>query len=132
MTAQAKADVISDLPGEDNEFSQTAESTHKGVKHRSKYVTQVQQQRPESPTVTHLACALQLAPPPPPTPCQSASFPRSHNFCISIETRCNVTCTKQHQPAHTQVKHSPSFQTNAFVRTSSANRTGSRRKSQKY
>ena len=28
------------------------ESTHKGVNHRSKYVTRVQQQRPESPTVT--------------------------------------------------------------------------------
>ena len=28
------------------------ESTHKGVNLRSKYVTQVQQQRPESPTVT--------------------------------------------------------------------------------
>ena len=29
-----------------------AESTHKGVNQRSKYVTQVRQQRPESPTVT--------------------------------------------------------------------------------
>ena len=29
-----------------------SESTHKGVNQRSKYVTQVQQQRPESPTVT--------------------------------------------------------------------------------
>ena len=29
-----------------------AESTHKGVNQRSKYVTQAQQQRPESPTVT--------------------------------------------------------------------------------
>ena len=28
------------------------ESTHKGVNYRSKYLTQVQQQRPESPTVT--------------------------------------------------------------------------------
>ena len=28
------------------------ESTHKGVNQCSKYVTQVQQQRPESPTVT--------------------------------------------------------------------------------
>ena len=27
-------------------------STHKGVNYRSKYVTQTQQQRPESPTVT--------------------------------------------------------------------------------
>ena len=32
------------------------ESTHKGVNWRSKYVTQVQQQRPESPTVTQLTC----------------------------------------------------------------------------
>ena len=32
-----------------------AESTHKGVNQLSKYVTQTQQ-RPESPTVTHLAC----------------------------------------------------------------------------
>ena len=31
----------------------TDESTHKGVNQRSKYVTQVQQQRPESPKVTH-------------------------------------------------------------------------------
>ena len=31
-------------------------STHKGVNLRSKYTTQVQQQRPESTTVTHLAC----------------------------------------------------------------------------
>ena len=30
----------------------TRESTHKGVNQRSKYVTQVQQQRPESPRVT--------------------------------------------------------------------------------
>ena len=32
--------------------SDRAESTDKGVNQRSKYVTQVQQQRPESPTVT--------------------------------------------------------------------------------
>ena len=32
--------------------SARAESTHKGVNQRSKYVTEVQQQRPESPTVT--------------------------------------------------------------------------------
>ena len=32
--------------------SALAESTNKGVKQRSKYVTQVQQQRPESPMVT--------------------------------------------------------------------------------
>ena len=32
--------------------SARAESTHKGVNYCSKYVTQVQQQRPESPTVT--------------------------------------------------------------------------------
>ena len=30
----------------------SVDSTHKGVNQRSKYVTQVQQQRPESPTVT--------------------------------------------------------------------------------
>ena len=32
--------------------SARAEPTHKGVNQRSKYVTQVQLQRPESPTVT--------------------------------------------------------------------------------
>ena len=32
--------------------SARAQSTNRGVNHRSKYVTQVQQQRPESPTVT--------------------------------------------------------------------------------
>ena len=32
--------------------SACAESTNKGVNSRSKYITQVQQQRPESPTVT--------------------------------------------------------------------------------
>ena len=32
--------------------SARAESTHRGDNQRSKYVTQVQQQRPESPTVT--------------------------------------------------------------------------------
>ena len=32
--------------------SARAQSTHKGVNQRSKYITQVQQQRPESPTVT--------------------------------------------------------------------------------
>ena len=31
-------------------------STHVGVDQRLKYVTQAQQQRPRSPTVTHLAC----------------------------------------------------------------------------
>ena len=36
-----------------NEAQSTcAESTNKGVNLRSKYITQVQQQRPESPTVT--------------------------------------------------------------------------------
>ena len=33
--------------------SARAESTHKGVNQRSKYVTQAQQKRPESPTVTY-------------------------------------------------------------------------------
>ena len=36
--------------------SACAESTRKGVNQRWKGVTQTQQQRPESPTVTHLAC----------------------------------------------------------------------------
>ena len=35
--------------------SARVESTHKGVNQRSKYVTQVQQQRPEPPTAT-LTC----------------------------------------------------------------------------
>ena len=36
--------------------SKTAQSTHKGVNKRSKDNTPIQQQRPESPTITHLAC----------------------------------------------------------------------------
>ena len=37
---------------QDEAQSARAESTDKGVNQRSKYVTQAQQQRPESPTVT--------------------------------------------------------------------------------
>ena len=33
------------------------ESTHKGIKQRSKYVTQVEQQRADSPTVTLIGIA---------------------------------------------------------------------------
>ena len=36
--------------------SACAESTNKGVNPRSKNIKQTQQQRPELPTVTHLAC----------------------------------------------------------------------------
>ena len=42
--------------------SARAESTHKGVNQRSKYVTQVQQQRPESSAVTLIwhACKYEV------------------------------------------------------------------------
>ena len=43
--------------------SARAESTHKGVNQRSKYVTQVQQQRPESPAVTLTWHASEVHPP---------------------------------------------------------------------
>ena len=50
--------LSSNFPNNDRNLKQNearsicTESTHKGVNQRSKYITQVQQQRPESPTVT--------------------------------------------------------------------------------
>ena len=52
FTSHNSTDSVNDLQSVVYFLSSLFESTHKGVNLRSKYVTQVQQQRPESPTVT--------------------------------------------------------------------------------
>ena len=55
MCRERKSKMVINLKQNEAQ-SVRAESTYKEVNQRSKYVTQVQKQRPESPTVTHLAC----------------------------------------------------------------------------
>ena len=55
LTASCCLKLSSDESETEQGPEHLAESTHKGVNQLSKYVTQTQQ-RPESPTVTHLAC----------------------------------------------------------------------------
>ena len=55
MCRERKTKIVINLK-QNEARSARAESTYKGVNKRSKYVIQVQKQRPKSPTVTHLAC----------------------------------------------------------------------------